>query len=177
MKLINILSGVITAVLLAALLYTQVQSSKKAEARKDVLALHEAFHEWQLMTTNAHKGIISWIYLPITDNSERSKRQLQTILDYDWPELESRIEQRAPVLLDEETLAQVQTLLADFGEYKSGMMDIMISLRTFEDYEDPMVAFMAEDRFTAQLDEQLQDHAEAIQDIREILTEQLLYEH
>ncbi|HAA15636.1 MAG TPA: histidine kinase [Cytophagales bacterium] len=111
----------------------------------------DAINEFVLMVTQSKMYITNWVYLPMTDELESDKDILKMLLDYNYPELETRLDDLKEKWEDPEQQQMLDSAKAQFEALKVSMSEIMQTLVTFEDYEDPMTAFMAEDLVTSQI--------------------------
>ncbi len=95
-----------------------------------------------LMTTvnESEKLITSWVYL---QNNEDNKQALKD-LHIAYPQQKEVITQLSMAWGDSSQLLQIDTVLTQFESLIESEKEIMASLVSFEDYEDPMAKLLAE---------------------------------
>ena len=147
-----------------------LQESKKIinENSKVIRPSMDAINDFVLMVTQSKMYITNWVYLP-TGNPE-DKEKLRQIIQFDFPTLESKLEDYSEKWQDDEQIALLDTTLTMFRDLSGDMESIMTSLQTFEDYEDPMTKFTAEDKIETVILKQsaeLQNFLEKLADAKE----------
>ncbi|WKN41622.1 GAF domain-containing protein [Tunicatimonas pelagia] len=92
------------------------------------------------MVNESEKLITSWVYL---QNNEDNKQALKD-LHADYPQMKEVITQLSNAWEDSSQILQIDTVLIQFESLIDSEKEIMASLVSFEDYEDPMAKLLAE---------------------------------
>lgn len=111
----------------------------------------DAINEFILMVNQSKMYITNWVYLPLTEDSEQDKDELKNLLEYRYPELKSNLLELEEEWVHEEQKQLLDTAIILFEQLKGIKGEIMTTLKSFEDYEDPMTRFMAEDMIASQV--------------------------
>ena len=111
----------------------------------------EAISEFVLLVTQAKMYITNWVYLPVTDESDVDKEYLLKLKDYDYPELSGKLDKLQQRWSNPEQKLLLDSAQAEFTSLSSSMTLITEQLVDFEDYDDPIKRFEAEDRITTDI--------------------------
>ena len=111
---------------------TQV-SNPSAKALEDLMDL----------IINSKMLITNWVYLP---NNQQDKDALKDLHNFQYPALKSQVVALTAHWKEEEEKQQLDSILSSFEQLIGIQKEIMASLVSFQDYEDPMVKLFAENR-------------------------------
>ena len=100
----------------------------------------DAITDLMAMVSESEKLITSWVYL---QNNEDNKQALKD-LHAAYPQQKEVITQLSSVWSDSSQIRQIDTVLIQFESLIENEKEIMTSLVSFEDYEDPMAKLLAE---------------------------------
>jgi hypothetical protein len=114
----------------------------------DQLPSHEAVQEFTMLTVKSKVLITSWVYL---QTLQEEKTTLRTLHNADYPFLQKRI--KTLMLSWDNGLQEDMDLV--FVKFDSLLMlqqqGVMANLMTYENYEDPVVKFMAENALESEI--------------------------
>ncbi len=98
--------------------------------------------DFKHMIVRSQMLITNWVYLP---KNNEDKQQLENLHDYDYPELKDELSSLMKVWHDKQSKKKVDSIFTQFEALlKVQQEQIMSQLKTFDDYEDPMIKFMAD---------------------------------
>lgn len=98
--------------------------------------------DFKHMIVRSQMLITNWVYLP--KNSE-DKQQLENLHAYDYPELKENLTSLMEVWPDQDSKLLMDSIFTQYEELLAIQEEqIMSQLKTFDDYEDPMIKFMAD---------------------------------
>jgi PAS domain S-box-containing protein len=95
------------------------------------------------LIVNSKMLITNWVYLP---NNQQDKDALKELQNFQYPALKSQITTLTEHWKSEEEKQQIDSIFTSFEQLISIEKEIMASLVSFQDYEDPMVKLFAENR-------------------------------
>lgn len=120
-----------------------------------------SLNEFRYMVTQSKMLTTNWVYMfGNTDDQEK----LQNLHRFEYPILRQRIKELAANWTDAEQQAELASILQDFEQALTIQKEeIMDNLASFEDYEDSMVKFMAEDNLSSVILPQLEEVEERLE--------------
>lgn len=125
----------------------------------------DALTKMQLMVTRSRMLITNWVYLP---NSTSDKDSLRTLNNNDYIKLKSKLSGLMVNWEDKSHVKKVDELFVDYEFLMSQQNKIMRQLNNFEDYQDPVKKFAAEDI----LEREIIPHSESITSELKVILEQ-----
>jgi PAS domain S-box-containing protein len=112
-----------------------------------------SLNEFRHMVTRSKMLITNWVYM-FGNTSDQQK--LDNLHRLEYPELRQRISRLADKWPDSQQRAEMASILKNFEQALTTQKEeIMNNLTSFEDYEDSMVKFMAEDNLSSMILPQL----------------------
>lgn len=103
----------------------------------------EFLKEFQTLVIRSRMLITNWVYLP---RNEDDKNALRAIYNGEYEELKTSLNEKIVLWEDSLQMAQMNEIFQEFEDLMEIQeSDIMNTLRTFDDYEDPSLKFMAEE--------------------------------
>ncbi len=101
-----------------------------------------AIDDFILLVNRSKMLITNWVYL---QNNDEDKRALEKLQRTEYPELKDRLSALLPHLTKDSKLPDIDSVFANFEALIEVEKGVMNELQTFEDYEDPVKKFMAEE--------------------------------
>ena len=101
-----------------------------------------AIDDFILLVNRSKMLITNWVYL---QNNDEDKRALEKLQRTEYPELKDRLSALLPRLSKNSELPEIDSVFANFEALIAVEKGVMNELQTFEDYEDPVKKFMAEE--------------------------------
>ena len=101
----------------------------------------KAIDDLMALVTTSKMLITNWVYL---QNNQQDKDALKELQNFQYPALKSKLTGLTAHWKSEVEKKQLDSVFTGFEELISIEKDIMASLVSFEDYEDPMVKLLAE---------------------------------
>ena len=95
------------------------------------------------LVTNSKMLITNWVYL---QNNQQDKDALKDLQNFQYPALKNKLTTLTTHWKGEAEKKQLDSVFTSFEELIKIEKEIMSSLVSFEDYEDPMVKLLAENR-------------------------------
>ncbi len=108
----------------------------------------KAIDEFLLLVTESKMLITNWVYL---QNNMEDKEALKELQNFRYPELKGKLSDLAKVWEDSTQRQTLDSIFENFDELISIEKEIMSSLVSFEDYEDPMVKLLAEESIESEI--------------------------
>lgn len=103
----------------------------------------EYLKEFQTLVIRSRMLITNWVYLP---RNEDDKNELRAIYNGEYDALKTNLNEKIALWEDSLERTEMQEIFKEFEALMDIQeQDIMNSLRTFDDYEDPSLKFMAEE--------------------------------
>jgi methyl-accepting chemotaxis protein len=142
----KILGGFITLILIFIVyagitIFTVTQNSNLTETNSNVIKPSlTSIKDFNLLIINSKMLVTNWVYLQSNDTDKES---LQTIHEEEYPAMKEKITSLKENWEDEEQRLEMDTVFIEFESLLEVQKEIMESLQTFEDYEDPIIKFMA----------------------------------
>ena len=124
---------------------TQV-SNPSAKALEDLMDL----------IVNSKMLITNWVYLP---NNQLDKDALKELQNFQYPALKNQISALTAHWKEEGEKQQLDSIFTSFEQLIGIQKEIMASLVSFQDYEDPMVKLFAENR----IEDEVLPHVNALE--------------
>lgn len=110
--------------------------------------------EFRHMVTRSKMLVTNWVYM-FGNTGDQAK--LDSLHRYEYPALRERISELASNWADTTQQAEMESVLTSFDKaLKTQKEEIMNNLTSFEDYEDSMVKFLAEDNLSSLILPQLE---------------------
>ena len=118
------------------------------ESSENIRPTLESINEFRNMVTRSRMLITNWVYLQSNTGDKDALKKLQ---DEEYPQLKERlIELKADWKIEEEK-QKLDSILGQFEELLAIEKEIMGQLISFEDYENPLIKFTAEDNIENQI--------------------------
>jgi len=108
----------------------------------------ESLEEFNLLVTRSRMFISNWVYLPNNNNDKSSLIQLNSIA---YPKLNAKLTGLTKGWRSEANVAQINKLFLEYETIIREQEKIMKSLKDFEDYQDPMKKFLAEEQLESEI--------------------------
>jgi methyl-accepting chemotaxis protein len=129
--------------------YVLYQGNKDIRQSQMVITpISDAVKDFTNLVTNSKMYTTNWVYL---QSNEDDKNSLRAIHDYEYFDIKERILKYADQVQYADTVAQPDSILQRFEELLVVEKSIMQQLAGFDDYEDPMTIFLAEDAVEGQV--------------------------
>jgi len=129
--------------------YTLYQGNQKlAQSQMVITPISDAVRDFTNVVTNSKMYTTNWVYL---QTNEDDKNSLRAIHDHEYVEVKNRIEQYADQIDFTESEASPDSIFMQFDALLEIQKNIMLELSKFEDYEDPIKKFMAEDAIESEV--------------------------
>ncbi len=107
-----------------------------------------AVNDFIFLVTRSKMLITNWVYL---QTNEEDKDALRAIHDHEYLEVKNRIQEYAQKLPREGEILLLDSAFIKFEELLDIEKNIMTDLNVFEDYEDPIKKFMAEEAIESEV--------------------------
>ncbi len=106
-----------------------------------------ALNEFRHMVTRSKMLVTNWVYM-FGNTADQAK--LDSLHRYEYPALRTKLEGLSAKWENEKQVSELDSILTSFDfALKTQKEEIMNNLTTFEDYEDSMVKFLAEDNLSS----------------------------
>ena len=102
----------------------------------------DAMQELSLLATRSKMLTTNWVYL---QSNADDKAALEALHELEYPELRDRLIILKESWSSEDEKKILDSVLVNFENLLEVEKEIMASLKTFDDYEDPIIKFQAED--------------------------------
>lgn len=103
----------------------------------------KALEDLMDLIVNSKMLITNWVYLP---NNQQDKDALKELQNFQYPALKNQLSALTAHWKAEEEKQQLDSIFTSFEQLIDIEKEIMASLVSFQDYEDPMVKLFAENR-------------------------------
>ena len=103
----------------------------------------KALEDLMDLIVNSKMLITNWVYLP---NNQQDKDALKELQNFQYPALKNRLSALTAHWKETEEKQQLDSIFTSFEQLIDIEKEIMASLVSFQDYEDPMVKLFAENR-------------------------------
>lgn len=107
-----------------------------------ITPINDAVRDFTNVVTNSKMYTTNWVYLQTNDEDKNS---LRAIHDYQYLEVKNRILQYSDKISYTDDVVRPDSIFLQFEALLEIEKNIMLELAKFEDYEDPIKKFMAED--------------------------------
>ncbi len=108
----------------------------------------ENLEDFNLLVTRSRMFISNWVYLPNNNNDKNNLIQLNGVA---YPNLKSKLSKLSGGWHSETSVKQVNKLFSEYESIIHEQEKIMKSLVDFNDYEDPMKKFLAEEQLESEI--------------------------
>ena len=128
----------------------------------------EAIDEFVLLVNRSKMLITNWVYL---QSNETDKEALKHLISVEYPELKNRILLLAPRFRHEAfSFSSLDSVFFIFENLLDVERGIMNELTSFDDYEDPIKKFMAEEAIESEVLPQSSALIETLEELDEMLS-------
>jgi len=114
----------------------------------------ESLEEFDVMITESKMYATNWVYL---QNSIDDKKQLDSLQNHHYPQLQKKLETFTDKLNKQADKDSLQSVFKKFDELIVVEKDIMKTLVTFDDYENPQKKFKCEEAIESEVLPRTQD--------------------
>ena len=129
--------------------YTIYKGNAIIQQSQEVInPITEAVNDFIFLVTRSKMLITNWVYL---QTNEEDKNALRAIHDHEYIEVKNRILQYSSSIDYGENVVSPDSAFIKFEELLAIEQGIMIELDKFEDYEDPIKKFMAEESIESEI--------------------------
>ncbi|WMN07723.1 GAF domain-containing protein [Marivirga arenosa] len=142
----KILGGFITLILIFIIyagitIFTVSQNSSLTQTNSNVIKPSlTSIKDFNLLIIRSKMLVTNWVYL---QSNETDKESLRTLHEEEYPAMKEKISDLKENWDSEVQRLEMDTVFTEFEGLLDVQKEIMGSLITFEDYEDPIVKFMA----------------------------------
>jgi PAS domain S-box-containing protein len=131
------------------IVYTLYKGNNNIRQSQMVITpINDAVRDFTNVVTNSKMYTTNWVYLQTNDEDKNS---LRAILDHEYLEVKNRILQYSDRIEYSEDVVKPDSIFLKFDELLVIEKNIMLELARFEDYEDPIKKFMAEDAIESEV--------------------------
>ena len=130
--------------------YSTLNESKRIDLsiRESANPLLDGIGEFTMLATQSKMLAINWVYL---QSDEADKNSLKQLHKSDYPLLKVNLNKLLSAWNDTTLSRQIQQSFIRFEEILTSENEIMTTLVTFENYEDPMIKLMAEESIQSKI--------------------------
>lgn len=118
------------------------------QSQEVINPITEAVNDFIYLVTRSKMLMTNWVYLQTNDDD---KDALRAIHDHEYLEVKNRILQYSESIEFGEDIVSPDSAFLKFEELLELEQGIMIELDAFEDYEDPIKKFMAEESIESEI--------------------------
>ncbi len=133
-------------------IYSSLNITKNQEMNSKIMAVDipslQALENMNLIVTRSEMYTTNWTYIV---NSREDKEKLKTLQSVEYPALKNRILELMSEWKDSENTESTKNIFLDFEKLISYQKQIMSGLVKFDDYQDPMKKFSAEEIVESQI--------------------------
>lgn len=131
------------------IVYTLFKGNNNIRQSQTVITpITDAVRDFTNIVTNSKMYTTNWVYLQTNDDDKNS---LRAIHDHEYLEVKNRILQYSDKIEYSDEVARPDSIFMKFEELMEIERNIMLELSKFEDYEDPIKKFMAEDAIESEV--------------------------
>ena len=127
-------------------IYSSFNISRNQDVTTKIMTVEipslQSLENMNLLVTKAKMYTTNWVYL---QGNKEDKEKLKDLQAIEYPELKGNILALMSMWDDQENADSVQKIFLNFEKLMVHQRQIMASLVTFDDYEDPMKKFSAEE--------------------------------
>lgn len=150
--------------------YTLYQGNERlAQSQMVITPISDAVRDFTNIVNNSKMYTTNWVYL---QTNEVDKNSLRAIHDHEYVEVKNRILQYTDQIEFNEEVTDPDSIFIQFEELLDIQKDITIQLAKFEDYEDPIKKFMAEDAIESEVLPRSAEIIEKLNVLNDYLTQQ-----
>ncbi len=150
--------------------YTLYQGNQKlAQSQMVITPISDAVRDFTNVVKDSKMYTTNWVYL---QTNEDDKNSLKAIHDHEYVEVKNRILQYADQIEFNEEVTQPDSIFIQYEALLEIQKNIMLELAKFEDYEDPIKKFMAEDAIETEVLPRTAAIIEKLNVLNDFLTEQ-----
>lgn len=129
--------------------YTIYRGNSIIQQSQEVInPITKAVNDFILLVTRSKMLVTNWVYL---QTNEDDKNALRAIHDHEYIEIKNRIQQYASSINFGENVVSPDSVFLNFEELLEIEQGIMTKLDAFEDYEDPIKKFIAEESIESEV--------------------------
>lgn len=118
------------------------------QSQEVINPITEAVNDFSFLVTRSKMLITNWVYL---QTNEEDKNELRAIHDHEYLEVKNRILQYTSSIEFGKDVISPDSTFIKFEELLEIEQGIMTELDAFEDYEDPIKKFMAEESIESEV--------------------------
>lgn len=149
--------------------YTIYKGNELLSRSQEVInPITDAVKDFKEMVINSKMLTTNWVYL---QSNEDDKNSLRAIHDYEYLDVKNRIEQYVPLIEFSDSVATPDSVFTEFDKLLAIEKDIMTDLDAFEDYEDAIKKFMAEEAIESEVLPRSRDLIAMLNGINDYLNE------
>lgn len=108
----------------------------------------ESLEEFNMLVTRSRMFITNWVYLP---NNQTDKEQLVQFNKVNYPRLKAKLVRLSGGWRSRENSDHINVIFRDYEEVIREQEKIMKSLLMFDDYQDPMKKYLAEEQLESEI--------------------------
>lgn len=127
-------------------IYSSVYISKNQDVTTGIMTTDipslQALENMNLLVTKSKMYTTNWVYL---QGNREDKEQLRNLQDRDYPELRNNLKMLMTSWKDRENVDSMEAIFSQFEKLIGYQKQIMNSLVSFDNYEDPLIKFSAEE--------------------------------
>lgn len=127
-------------------IYSSLNISRNQDVTTKIMTVEipslQSLENMNLLVTKAKMYSTNWVYLQGNKEDKEKLKELQTV---EYPELKGNIMAMMTLWNDQENADSMQKVFLNFEKMMVYQRQIMSSLVNFDDYEDPMKKFSAEE--------------------------------
>lgn len=118
-------------------------NSKINESSEIINPSANYLEDFKLLVIRSQMFITNWVYLP---KNNEDKENLKEIHSLEYPELKNNLQDLMVYWKSQASVKEMDSIFIKYEDLLAIQKEsVMDKLRTFDDYEDPMIKFMAED--------------------------------
>ena len=118
------------------------------QSQEVINPITDAVNDFILLVTRSKMLVTNWVYL---QTNEDDKNALRAIHDHEYIEVKNRILQYTPQITFSTEVAKPDSVFIQFEQLLEIEQNLMTELDAFEDYEDPIKKFMAEETIESEV--------------------------
>jgi HAMP domain-containing protein/PAS domain-containing protein len=118
------------------------------QSQEVINPITDAVNDFILLVTRSKMLVTNWVYL---QTNEDDKNALRAIHDHEYIEVKNRILQYTDQISFSSEVAKPDSVFLQFEQLLEIEQNLMTELDAFEDYEDPIKKFMAEESIESEV--------------------------
>jgi len=139
------------------------------QSQEVINPITDAVNDFILLVTRSKMLVTNWVYL---QTNEDDKNALRAIHDHEYIEVKNRILQYTDQIDFSSEVAKPDSVFLQFEQLLEIEQNLMTELDAFEDYEDPIKKFMAEESIESEVLPRSAQLIEQLEGINNYLNEQ-----